>query len=182
MFYNIRKKIFYKNLKKEFANLEPKRKRNLKSFENIKSFLIVFDASNEEIAQQVFSIINELKENGSLVHTIGFVPFKNIPHYCFPKLSYDYIYNKNTNFFLTPNAPFVKDVTNSEFDVLIDFSGQIIEPLLYISALSKSALKITRNKTSTIAKEIYDLTINDENISIKEFFFQVKKYLKALSH
>jgi len=182
MFKSIIKKVFYKRLKKEFLIAEKKRVNKLVSFNDLKSFLIIFDAEQEEVCQAVFSIIKELKDKGNNVHSVGYLPYKVIPHYCFPKLTYDYVYSKNTNLLKIPTGLFVKDVIDLHFDVLIDFTKESIEPVFYITALSKASLKISRTKNENeFTDKVYDITIAGDELSNKEFFFEVKKYLNALT-
>lgn len=182
MFESIIKKVFYKKLNKEFLINENKRVKKLKNFNEFKSFLIIFDAAQEEVCQSVFSIIKELKDSGNTVHSIGYLPYKAIPHYCFPKLSYDYVYQKNTGFFKIPNAIFVKDVLSSNYDVLIDFTKDIIEPMFYISALSRASLKISRTHLENeLSNKVFDITIAGDELSNKEFYAEVRKYLNLLT-
>ncbi len=182
MFGKIRNHLFNKKFIAQFEQLETVRYKQLRSLSDIRSCLILFDASEERTSQIIFGIIKEMQDSGIQVHSIGYVPYKENPYWCFPKISYDYINQKNTSFSGIPQAEFAEDVIRKPFDILIDFMNRQIQPMTYIAALSASALKITRSrKDLDTLHKVYDLIIENDHLDNRDFYEEVKKTIRMFN-
>ena len=144
----------------------------------MKSCLILFDASDEHESQIIFSIIRELQNEGKQVRSVGYVQFKHTPHWCFPKISYDYLNAKNISFSGLPKAEFVNDILDSRFDMMIDFLNKPVPAMCYISALTNASVKISRNRSQNdFFTQVYDFIIENPDLSNRDFYEEMKKYL-----
>jgi hypothetical protein len=181
MLNKIKDFFFVNKVKKVFTLREPIREKDLIAFKDIKKILILFDTTEENECRYIFNIVQELQEDGKNVRAVGYVPWKKNPHYCFPKLSFDYINLSKINFFGIPTSIFAPEITDSRFDLLIDFTNHDIKPMIYFSSLSNSGIKISKKHTNN-QYNIFtpDIVIDKENLSNKDFFFEVKKYLQLL--
>lgn len=173
--------FFKRKLQKAFTLREPLRRKMLLPLSEMKSCLVLFDASDEQNSHIMFSIIKELQDDGKNVRAVGHVPFKNNPHWCFPKISYDYVNRKNIGMTGIPKAEFVHDLIDMQFDILMDFMKQPVSEMIYISALTNASLKISRNISyDTFFSQIYDIIIDKSELQERDFFEEIKKYLRAL--
>ena len=102
-----------------------------------------------------------------------------MPHYCIPKLSYDYYSSKDINWFEKPSNKFIDDFINKEFDILIDFNLNNNLSSTYIVGVSKAKFKLgvfDENKT-----DIYDFMIKlEDSTNLNEFIKQLIHYLTIL--
>jgi hypothetical protein len=173
--------LFYKKLKRMFGLREPIRNKHLLAFSQMKSCLILFNASDEKESQIIFSIIRELQNEGKQVRSVGYVQYKNNPHWCFPKISYDYLNAKNISLSGLPKADFVNDIIETKFDMLIDFLNNPIPAMCYISALSNASVKISRNRSQNdFFTNVYDFIIENQDLNNRDFYEEVKRYLLLL--
>lgn len=131
-------------LNREIANKHSKVERNRKFFnlETAQSIGIVFDASSENSYNRVSGFVRHLQTFHKTIKAIGYVNYKDLPHYVMQRITYDFITTKDLSFNLKPNNAFVKDFINQEFDLLIDFNIDKNPTLIYITALSKAKFKI----------------------------------------
>jgi hypothetical protein len=175
--------IFFKKLKKLFDVREPKRTKRLLPLSEANSILILFDASEEQNSLIVFSIIKTLQDMKMIVRSVGYVPYKQNPHWCFPKISYDYINKKNTSFAGFPRADFVDDILRDKYDILIDFLSKPVAPMCYLSALTQSDFKIARQRDQhKFFHEVYDLIIENSDMNDRDYFYEIRRVLKMLNN
>ncbi len=175
--------LFYKKIKKAFLLREPMREKKLRSLSEVRSCLVLFDASDERECQIMFSIIKELQDSGKHIRSVGYVQWKHNPHWCFPKISYDYLNTKHIAFTGLPKADFVNDLMAMHFDMLIDFLNRPVPAMCYISALANASVKIARNRSQAeFFEQVFDFIIEQPELSDRDFFEQVKKYLHMLKN
>jgi hypothetical protein len=173
--------FFIRKLKKAFSLREPMRSKKLTPFSGMKTCLVLFDASDEQNSHIMFSIIKEIQDAGKNVRAVGHVPFKNNPHWCFPKISYDYLNKRNISITGIPKGEFVNDLLEMQFDLLLDFLNKPISEMMYISALANAGLKISRNiSDEPFYQQIYDILIDHHELADKDYFTELKKYLQVL--
>lgn len=175
--------FFNRKLRKLFALREPMRRKQLIPFSGMKSCIVLFDASDEQNSQNMFGIIKELQDSGKLVRAVGYVPWKNNPHWCFPKISYDYLNAKNISFTGLPKAEFVDDLLEMQFDMMISFLDKPVPSMLYLSSLINAGLKITRNVSDDeFYVQIFDIIIDRTGQSDRAFYEEVRNYIQILNN
>jgi len=175
--------IYNRKLHREFQLREPIRKKHLTRFSEMKSCLVLFDASDEQNCMIMFSIIKELQDKDKNIRAVGYVPWKNNPHYCFPKLSFDYLNTKGISFAGIPKADFIQDILTLRFDLLLDFTKSVIPGMMYISALTNAGMKIARNRTEDeFFTNVYDFIIDQDGLNERQYFDEIRKYLLQLNN
>ena len=119
---------------------------------------------------------NEKKE----IKALGIVGYKDIPHYCYPKLSYVYLTLTNLNWFRKPTGEKLADFVKKDFDILINFDTTSDLTLQYIAALSRAKCKV--GVFNEKHKDIYDMMLNvDADYPFKELSEQYLTYINMFS-
>jgi hypothetical protein len=156
------------------------RNRKIMNIDDAKTIGLVYDASDEATYGVVSNFVRFFQDNQKTVKALGFVNYSRLPHYCFPKLSYDYFTKKELNWYFKPNAARVNDFINEEFDIMIDLCMHDCFPLNYISGVSKAKFKVGRYGEKHSA--IYDFMLNvDHNISMEDYFKEIIRYLSIIN-
>ena len=141
---------------------------------------ILYVVGDEKQYQQICDFVKSLQDDRKEVKAIGFINNKNIPHYCYPKIAYDYFTVKDLNWFLKPSNTFVNDFMNKEFDMLIDISIESCFSIQYIAGLSKAKFKVGRYGINP--SNFYDLMLQvDDKIKLVDYLKDIKHYLTMLN-
>ena len=165
-------------LKRDLAKVV--RSKQIVNMKDIRTIGIVYDASEEETYAIVSNFVRRFQEDQKIVRTLGFVNFRRLPHYCFPKLSYDYFTRRDLNLYFKPVNIKANEFVNEEFDVVIDLCMNDCFPIRYVTGLSKAKLKVGRfgDKYSGI----YDFMLNvDNTISLGDFINEITHYLTIIN-
>jgi hypothetical protein len=123
--------------------------------------------------------ISTLQGEKKEVKTLGLHLSKEVPHYCYPRLAFDYFSRKDLNWFGKPGGSKVTDFINTEFDLLINLDLSCAPVFDYIVGVSKARLKCGLYKTETAA--LYDFMISDlETKNPEKLMIQIIDWLKTL--
>ena len=174
------KLIKQKLLMREIRKVSTYQQRYIKviDFASAKNIGVIYELTDEAAHHTVSSFVKELQDNQKVVRAVGYIPGEVVPHYCIPKLSYDFYTRKNQNFYGKPSLPFVNDFLNEEFDLLIDLSLSEITSIYYLSTLAKATFKVGRRKQSF---DCYDLMLQiNDNTPLDEFIELIKHYINLL--
>lgn len=157
------------------------RKRSLLNINDTRSIGIHYDANDEEIYSKVDNLYKYFTSMNIKVNTLGYVKYKQIPHYCIPKLTFNYYKKNEINWYYKPQNNFVKEFTESEFDLLIDLDFSANYSGKYIVATSKAKTKV--GVYNDDFQNFYDLmfSINEKELSIGEFIKQLIHYLSIIN-
>jgi|AntAceMinimDraft_17_1070374.scaffolds.fasta_scaffold03605_4 hypothetical protein len=165
-------------LKKELS--KSNRKREMTNLNNAKKIGVLYNASNEKDYKLIYHFVKGLQRNQKIVKALGFVEDSIIPHYCFPKLSFDFFTIKDLNWYHKPSNNFVNDFVKEEYDIIIDFCSEDSFPVQYITVLSKAKFKVGRYGKNH--RDIYDMMIEtDKEITLEQYIKQVTHYLTILN-
>lgn len=174
----IRQKCGVYFFKKSLSKLQ--RTKRIVNFSEAITIGLIYDASDEAVYNKVSNFICFLQDEKKTVKALGFVNYKNLPHYCFQKLSYDYFTLRDINWYFKPIHPRVKDFINEDFDILINVCLHECFVLSYITGLSEAKLKVGRYGEKYSG--IYDFMLNvDNNISLDDYFKQIIYYLTIIN-
>lgn len=164
--------------KKEISKV--RRNRSIQNLKDAKTIGIIYDASDEKTHNIICDFVKYFQENMKVVKAIGYVNYPRLPHYCFPKLSFDYFTKKDLNWFYRPTPQRVHDFINQEYDIVIDLCMKDCFPLHYIAGLSKGKFKVGRYGYKFSG--IYDFMLNvEENITHEKFIKECVHYLSILN-
>lgn len=164
--------------KKEIAKV--KRNRSIQNLTDAKKIGILYDASEEPIHNVICDFVKYFQENLKVVKAIGYVNYGRLPHYCFPKLSFDYFTRKDLNWYYKPRTQRVQDFINEEYDIVIDLCMNDCFPLQYIAGLSQGKFKVGRYGSKY--SSVYDFMLNvDASITHEKFIKECIHYLSILN-
>ncbi len=140
---------------------------------------ILYDASEEKNYILVYTFVRTLMEQQKKVKALGFVNSNIIPHYCHPRLSFDYFTLKDLNWYKKPVGHFVKDFISNEFDMIINLDVNNLNQLTYITGVSIAHFKVGRYLDRN--KDCFDLMIDlKEPSSIEILLKEINHYLTIL--
>ncbi len=162
----------------EIKNKLPKvvREKRMTHPSNAKTIGIIYNVGEEKdyliITNFAGRLQNEIKE----VRTLGWVNLKEPPHYCYPRLMFDYITKKNINWFNKPSGDKINDFIEKDFDILLNIDTTHNPALTYATALSKAKLKV--GVFSEKNKDYFDLMISlEETPEIPKLLEQMMEHI-----
>ncbi|MEI6854385.1 MAG: hypothetical protein WCL06_16170 [Bacteroidota bacterium] len=177
-FQKIQEYLLTADLKKEL--LRSARDKKFISFDKSRSIGILYKVGEEKDQIEFSAFVTRLKEEKKEIKALGMIKYKDIPHYCYPKLSYDYVTTKNINWIRKPTGEKVSDFINKPFDILINFDTTADLSLNYIAGLSIAKCKVGIFHENN--KAIYDLMIEtDNNCSFKELSAHYLTYINMIA-
>jgi hypothetical protein len=175
---NTKKRFGEYFLKKETEGIY--RTKQAINFTDSKNIGILFDATNAEDFELVKKYIKFLKDSKKRVRSFGYYNTKEIPAMQYSKLEVDFFTKRQVNWHLKPTDPLIKNFTDEEFDILINFTVHQCLPLVYIAALSKAKFKIGKHFPKY--EMYYDLLLDvEEGKSLKYFMRNVDVYLNMIN-
>jgi hypothetical protein len=177
IFNNIKKKIGTYILKKE--SVKHRKNKETISMHEAKNIGILYKVSNEETHDFVVEFIKSLQDKDIDVKALGFIEYKEIPHFCFPKLKHNFLTKRNINWHYKPTGNEIVDFINKEFDILIDLSMENYLPIQFV--LSRTNAKFVVGKYYDNTTHYYDMMLKvDDSIKINNFIKVVVDYLNII--
>ncbi|MDP4267511.1 MAG: hypothetical protein Q8880_08765 [Bacteroidota bacterium] len=169
-----------------FLKKEIEKRQRVKRITNIadaKTIGILYELSDVERYGIISDFVKSLQDKQKIVKALGYIPAKIVPHYCFPKISFDFFTQKDLNWYYKPINKRVYDFINTEFDILIDLTTDKIFPLEYIATLSSAKFKTGRKDHSKADdKQLYDLMIDiEKNKTVLTFIKHIDYYLSIIN-
>lgn len=156
-----------------------KRQRKYISLMDADNIGILYDASEEENYHVVYNFVRTLIEQQKKVKALGYVNETIIPHYCHPRLSFDYFTLKDLNWYKKPIGHFVKDFVSNEFDMVINLDVNNLNQLTYITGISAARFKVGRFNDGN--KDSFDLMIDlKDPTNIEILLKEINHYLTIL--
>jgi len=178
-FGNIRLRIGMIILRKRLSKISHKSK--YKNFREITNIGIVWDASKHQEFQSLARFHQKMLEKNIEVKIIGFHKGKHLPDQYTAIRYLRCIKSSETNIFYIPFSTEIQSFTDSKFDVLIDINFDKLFTLLYITKLSKAALKVglfdpdENNSPFDLMMEI------KKPVNVEEYLKQVIQYLEMIN-
>lgn len=129
--------IFQKRLKKHIQrNL---RKKRFVDYDHAKTVLLFFESDYVEKNRFIHKAIEQLKADGKKVYAWGLLENKNTSSAILP---YFKILDKGQiDFFGSPQKSFIKELTENEYDLLIDLTLEEKLPMKYLKMYANASLK-----------------------------------------
>ena len=161
------------NYNQEISKLE--RDKKFISLSNALSIGILYNVGEEEEYKRFTSFVASLQNEKKEIKALGLVKYNLVPHYCYPRLSFDYLIKKNVNWYGKPSGEFVKDFISKDFDILINLDLDQNPVFNYISGLSHAKFKI--GKYSKLNEKYLDFMLEVENnINVDDFIKKLMEY------
>ena len=159
-----------------------KRRLKVVNYSNAKSIGIIYPVSTTDYQDFVNKFIDFLREEIGFktIVSIGYCDTKEIPNFIVDPSAKHQFFTKNeldiNNF---GNNKEVKNFINQDFEILIDFSRDNINPIKHIVASSKSGFKIGRHSTEN--EKFFDFMVEmNKTAPISQFINQVNTFLKQV--
>ncbi len=169
-------KRYLLNRKSKQFTARKARKVSLKEFKNVRYVGILFDASTEDKYRRAAHLVRHFRSLNKEVDAIGLLSATEIPHYADVTLSFNYLKNKEINWYGLPIASFTNDFIKKEFDLLIDLNFEKEITLRYLLKSSMTHCKVGLNQGED--EVLYDFML--EGISPKDLNLFLKELLRYL--
>jgi hypothetical protein len=173
-------KEFFRKYYLRSALKRTSRRKKLVNLAKASSVGIVFEVNDEKEYQAVHDYILKLQDMKIKAKAMGYVREKHLSHHFMQILSFDFIYEKDLNWFGKPKTKKPQEFWSSDFDVCINIASPNCFPLKYIICKSVSSLKV--GPFTEKDKEYYDILVRpgDEHDQIN-FLQQIHDYLIILN-
>ena len=156
------------------------RQRKLINLNKASSVGILFEVPDDDSYQKVYQYIQRLQEMKIKVKAMGYVREKHLSYHFLPVLSFDFIYEKDLNWFGKPKSRRPGEFWSSEFDICINIGSSQCFPLKYIACRSASRLVV--GPYAEVDKDYYDVMVQPEvEHDQTKFLQQVHDYLTILN-
>lgn len=150
--------LFEKRARKQ---LSASRDRRFVNYDRAKTVLLLFESDFTEKNPVVRKIIQILQQDGKKVSAWGFIDKKVVATAILP--DFRILNHKDTDFFQRPQQPFMNELEDVEYDLMIDLSLRPLIPLQYIALHAHAACKTGVRKTHL---PVYDFIIDMDNIEV----------------
>ena len=141
---------------------------------------IVYYLDDDKTYRLISDFVKNLQAKDKSVKAIGFVKDKYLTKRYLPKLSYDFFYEKDLNWYGRPHGNYVDEFVRTDFDILIDLSNGDVFPIRYLLSRARAKTKIGLFNEKN--KELLDLFIKTDNYSdIKLLINQIEYYLSIIN-
>lgn len=165
-------------LKQKLKRLQ--RKVKVQNWNTAKSALLIYECDEMGIPKSILDFSRFLKEESIKASVVGFIDSKpKAKEKPKEELNYSYFDRRELDLLGQPNSEKVKQLTQSQFDLLIDLNLKNKYPLKWICSCSDAAFKV--GITGDYQNEICDLTIKTDRNNLEDSIEQIKKYLKIIN-
>lgn len=149
------------------------------SLRDAKNVGILCNISTEDTYKDIYAVFSKLQNPTRNVWMAGYIDNKLIPFYCLQQLSADYFCNKDLNWYGKPKKEQILNFCETEFDILLDFSHDVYDPLRFIMAITPAKFIIGSEKQNA---DLYDLLIQSEHdLTNMELLKNITHYTNQLS-
>lgn len=158
----------------------PSRNKEAVNLSMARTVGIVYMLGTHEDYRSVEKFVRFLQDKDIRVKAMGYVRDKYLTRRYLPKLTYDFFYTRDLNWYHKPGGTYVKEFLKNRYDIFMDLSSGDIFPLRYLSAKATAKLKVGRYNEKN--KAIFDLLIRSEKQQKMESYIQeVKHYLSVIN-
>lgn len=159
-----------------------KRKLKVVNYSNAKSIGIIYSVTTTDYQDFIDKFIDYLRGEVGFksIVSIGYCNNKEIPNFILdPSAKYKFFTKDNLDRNNFGNTKEVKDFIKQDFEILIDFSRENINPIKHIVASSKSGLKIGRHSEEN--EKFFDFMVEmNKTAPTSQFIKQVNEFLKQV--
>lgn len=180
MLEGIKKWMWKRRLSQEEKQV--KRRLASKTFSNARKIGLMGFVENEEDQKKLEEYMHKLQNQGKEVYMLVFTASREVPHFCMPKLSVDYVPAKLVNWYQVPQGKAVKEFRQKPFDILIDLCLVHRPEHLFVSATSAASMKIGLYGKSMV--RYYDFMISTKpsgHNAFEQYVRSIEKYLSQIN-
>ncbi len=155
--------------------------RRMIALSEAKTIGVYYNLESEDDYKLICDWQKIFQEKQIQVKALGFFNGNVKPIYAIEKLSLDFYFTKDLNWFGKPTSNYVRDFINFDFDIFIDFSLKDSFQNLYVSQMSKAKFKVGRDETGHA--KIYDFMLKiDAGTSVSEYSNFILHYLQMFNN
>lgn len=151
-----------------------KRNRRVVNLNDAGTVAILYALNDQGTYNIISEFVGSLQQQNKKVKALGLVQHKSDTENFLPKLSYDFIYHKDINWFGKPSGVYTEEFLNTDYDILIDVSNDMDYTSEYLFVLSIAKLKVGYSDNSDVIIE------RDEKKGLKEYLENISHYLSIL--
>lgn len=133
---------------------DSQREKRWIDYKNAKNILLLFESDFVEKNRFIRKAIETLTSEGKKVSAWGFLDTKKSVTAILP--SFKVLDRETINWYGQPKEPFLRELAETEFDLLIDLTLCDILPLMYVGLYANAASKVGMSRTMD---NIYDFKI-----------------------
>ncbi len=158
-------------------------KRKLKSrnypariinFEEVKKIGILYTLEKTASYEIIAGFVNKLQNENIKVRALGLVKRKEDTTQFLPKLSFDFIYPGDLNWFGKPRGKYAEDFLEEELDLLLDLTEDDDFTARYLFSLAKAKLKVGHSDAAAVQ-------INrKQNLSLDDYLREIDHYIRII--
>ena len=158
---------------------QPRKHKQVISFEQAKKIGMLYDATNEQDYEMVKQYIKGIRADHKEVFALGYVDKKQLPVSQFAQLGLDFFTKKDLKWNMIPDSLEIRNFINEQFDILINLNEGNCFPLNYITAMSKAKFRIGRYHKKNLSN--FDFLIEAGNsTSLSNYIKEVDRYLRII--
>jgi len=148
--------LFNRRLNKQLKTVE--RERRFVNYDSARSIMLLFESDYLEKNHEIKQLIQSFYADGKKVMAWGFVQKKEISTAILP--DFRILHQKEADFSGLPNASFMRELEDLNFDLLIDLTVNEIKPLQYLALYANAACKVgTHNYPG-----LYDVVVDVQQL------------------
>ncbi|MEN8928562.1 MAG: hypothetical protein ABF242_01445 [Flavobacteriales bacterium] len=159
-----------------------KRKVRVINYSNAKSIGVIYPVITTDYQDFINKFIDFLRQEVGFksIISLGYCNTKEIPSFIINQsIKYQYFTKNDLDWNNFGKSKEVNAFIDQDFEILIDFSRDNINPIKHIVASSKSKFKIGRHSLEN--EKFYDFMVEmDDTAPISDFIIQVNKFLKQV--
>jgi len=108
---------------------QPRKHKQVISFEQAKKIGMLYDATNEQDYEMVKQYIKGIRSDHKEVFALGYVDKKQLPVSQFAQLGLDFFTKKDLRWNMIPDSLEIRNFINEQFDILINLNEGNCFPL-----------------------------------------------------
>ena len=159
-----------------------KRRLKVVNYSTAKSIGVIYPVTTTDYQDFVNKFIDFLREEVGFksIISLGYCDTKQIPNFIINQsIKYQYFTKSDLDMYNFGKSKEVKDFIKQDFEILIDFSRECINPIKHVVASSKSGLKIGRHSQEN--ERYFDFMVDmNKTAPISQFIKQVNTFLKQV--
>jgi hypothetical protein len=156
MFEKTSRYFFKKRVSKHLR--EELRERRFVNIHKARTVMLVFESDFMERNPEIRMIIRDLQDSGARVRAWGYVDKKEVSTANLP--DFKILYRKSANKLRFPFPVFMRELEETEFDLLIDLTTKEILPLQYLVLHANAGCKAGVKKGEV---NLYDFVVDLDN-------------------
>lgn len=171
-------------LSSHFLDQKPEGNRRIKvaNYGSARSVGVIYKEKDEAFFILVKQFVRYLKAEHGIreIMTMAYIDDKHIPHWQLHKLEYSYFTIADCDWRLKPKSPMTDDFLAKDFDILIDFTQEVLPPLMHLLAKSRARFKV--GAWNPNKKELLDFMVDlDDKNTFDQYLHKLNHFLTIIN-